>query len=183
MVSVLPDAPNGSELKRWAEDGFRHEPHGSNFVLFHSPNEEYGLRVEVEDPVHGYLLQLWALERERDEPIARTIVDDRETAHQVAAEMAASADDLDALVDRPNIGPKEIHREDVERQNIEVPDEWEGDDEEWEEAVEEAFEKADIKRSKASRVTKTINDNEYYYLQWREGDTVQSQYIGPVNPA
>ncbi len=28
---------------------------------------------------------------------------------------------------------------------------------------------------------KEINDNRYYW-QWREGDTVTSKYKGPVNP-
>jgi len=27
-----------------------------------------------------------------------------------------------------------------------------------------------------------INDNRYYYWQWREGDSVTSKYKGPVNP-
>ena len=36
--------------------------------------------------------------------------------------------------------------------------------------------------TKASIVTKTINDNQYYYFQWREGDTIKSEYITPVSP-
>lgn len=36
--------------------------------------------------------------------------------------------------------------------------------------------------SKASLVQKEINDNRYWYYQWREGDTVTSEYKGPVNP-
>ena len=35
--------------------------------------------------------------------------------------------------------------------------------------------------SKATVTTKTINDNRYYYWQWREGDKIKSQYIGPVD--
>jgi hypothetical protein len=34
--------------------------------------------------------------------------------------------------------------------------------------------------AKASITTKTINDNQYYYWQWREGDEVKSKYHGPV---
>jgi len=30
---------------------------------------------------------------------------------------------------------------------------------------------------------KEINDNRYYYWQWRKGDNVKSKYKGPVNPA
>ncbi|SEO74325.1 hypothetical protein SAMN05216388_10185 [Halorientalis persicus] len=35
--------------------------------------------------------------------------------------------------------------------------------------------------SKATITTKEINDNRYYYWQWREGDKVKSKYKGPVN--
>jgi hypothetical protein len=35
--------------------------------------------------------------------------------------------------------------------------------------------------TKASIVTKTINDNQYYYFQWREGDTIKSEYLAPVS--
>ncbi|WP_266082087.1 hypothetical protein [Haladaptatus caseinilyticus] len=34
----------------------------------------------------------------------------------------------------------------------------------------------------ASIVTKTINDNQYYYFQWRDGDHIKSAYVGPANP-
>jgi hypothetical protein len=36
--------------------------------------------------------------------------------------------------------------------------------------------------SKVTITIKEINDNRYYYWQWREGDTVTSKYKGPVNP-
>jgi len=36
--------------------------------------------------------------------------------------------------------------------------------------------------SKATITIKEINDNRYYYWQWREGDKVKSKYKGPVNP-
>lgn len=36
--------------------------------------------------------------------------------------------------------------------------------------------------AKASVTTKTIDDNQYYYYQWREGDQIKSEYITPVNP-
>jgi hypothetical protein len=34
---------------------------------------------------------------------------------------------------------------------------------------------------KATLTIKEINGNRYYYWQWREGDTVTSQYKGPVS--
>jgi hypothetical protein len=36
--------------------------------------------------------------------------------------------------------------------------------------------------SKATVTIKEINDNRYYYWQWRDGDSVTSKYKGPVNP-
>jgi hypothetical protein len=36
--------------------------------------------------------------------------------------------------------------------------------------------------SKATITIKTINDNRYYYWQWREGDKICSKYKGLVNP-
>jgi hypothetical protein len=37
--------------------------------------------------------------------------------------------------------------------------------------------------SKATITIKDINDNRYYYWQWREGDSIKSKYKGPVNPS
>jgi hypothetical protein len=36
--------------------------------------------------------------------------------------------------------------------------------------------------SKATITIKEINDNRYYYWQWREGEKVKSKYKAPVNP-
>jgi len=36
--------------------------------------------------------------------------------------------------------------------------------------------------SKATITVKEINDNRYYYWQWRDGDRVKSKYRSPVNP-
>ena len=35
--------------------------------------------------------------------------------------------------------------------------------------------------SKATVTVKEINDNRYYYWQWREGDSIKSKYKGPVD--
>lgn len=63
----------------------------------------------------------------------------------------------------------------------ETPDEWE--DDEWEEELEGAREKAELPEGKGSLTTKTIDGRDYYYLQWREGDKIRSQYVAPVAPA
>jgi len=36
--------------------------------------------------------------------------------------------------------------------------------------------------AKATITIKEINENRYYYWQWREGDRVKSKYKSPVNP-
>ncbi|WP_324665812.1 hypothetical protein [Haloarcula sediminis] len=36
--------------------------------------------------------------------------------------------------------------------------------------------------AKATITIKKINDNRYYYWQWREGEKVKSKYKSPVNP-
>ncbi|WP_226483181.1 hypothetical protein [Natrinema amylolyticum] len=35
--------------------------------------------------------------------------------------------------------------------------------------------------SKATITIKEINDNRYYYWQWREGEKIKSKYKGPVD--
>lgn len=66
---------------------------------------------------------------------------------------------------------------------VDAPEEWADDEDEWDEKVEEAYEAAAIPHSKGTLTTKTIDDREYYYLQWREGEKVKSQYVAPVSPA
>jgi len=36
--------------------------------------------------------------------------------------------------------------------------------------------------TKATITIKEINDNRYYYWQWRDGDQTKSKYKAPVNP-
>jgi len=62
-----------------------------------------------------------------------------------------------------------------------TPEEW--DEDEWDDQLESAREKAAIPPTRGSLTTKTIDGRDYYYLQWREGDTVTSQYVGPIDPA
>lgn len=153
-------------------------------VTVNSPNEEFALTVEVDDPIQGYLIALWTMDGGREDRIGQTVVDDRDLALQVAAEMVAAADNLRGVHENPSLGPKTVHREDVERGWIDLPDEWgDEDQEEWEEALDEAFEKADVRRSKGTLTTKIIDDREYYYLQWREGEKIRSQYVAPVHPS
>jgi len=163
--SILPSLPEDSELARWAAEGFQREPTHSNIVYFGSPDERFVLVVQVDDPVQGYLVELH-LEGEDDSdapPLGRTIVDDRELALDVAAQMAAAAEDLDALADRPVLGPETVYREDVDRATIGTPEEWdETDEDEWREALEEAFEAAEIPRSTGTLTTKTIDGRDYY---------------------
>lgn len=61
-----------------------------------------------------------------------------------------------------------------------APDEW--DDENWDDVVDEAREKADLPAGKGTLTVKQI-DGRGYYLQWREGSKITSQYVAPVSPA
>lgn len=181
---ILDAPPEGSELERWEQEGHRHEPSHSNIVTYVSPGDHYSLTVEQDDPIHGYLIRLHDLEEE-ERLIGQTVVDDRDLALRVAAEMAAGAEDLEAVTDQPQLGPDHVYHEDVVEETAthpETPENWE-DQEEWEEALREAFEEADIPRSKGTLTKKEIDDREYYYLQWRDGDKIRSQYVAPVNPA
>jgi hypothetical protein len=69
----------------------------------------------------------------------------------------------------------------TDQEATEIPDEW--DDDEWEEAVEDAREDADIPASKGTLTTKTIDGRDYFYLQWRERSNIRSQYVAPVTSA
>jgi hypothetical protein len=57
-----------------------------------------------------------------------------------------------------------------------------------EEAAEDEIEERSEDRpedvpSKATVTVKEINDNRYYYWQWREGESIKSKYKGPVDPS
>jgi len=69
----------------------------------------------------------------------------------------------------------------AEQSTDETPEDW--DDNEWKETVDEAREKTDLPASKGTLTTKTIDGRDYYYLQWREGSDIKSQYVAPVTPA
>ena len=51
-----------------------------------------------------------------------------------------------------------------------------------EEAEEQPDELPDDVPAKATITIKDINDNRYYYWQWRDGEQVKSKYKSPVNP-
>lgn len=67
-------------------------------------------------------------------------------------------------------------------ESVETLDDWDGD-EEWEDKLEAAREKASISPSEGTLTTKRINGREYYHLQWREGEKVKSRYVATVDPA
>ncbi|MDT3437309.1 hypothetical protein [Haloarcula sp. 1CSR25-25] len=70
-----------------------------------------------------------------------------------------------------------------DQDSVDTPEEWADDADDWDEKVADAYEQAEIPRSKGTVTVKNIDDREYYYLQWREGKQVKSQYVGPVKPA
>jgi len=58
--------------------------------------------------------------------LARTVVDDLETAGRIVAALAAAASDLRELDERPEPGPKRINRIKIktEQESLPTPDEW-----------------------------------------------------------
>lgn len=175
----LPPVPTDSELHRWTSEGVGQVRPDGDVVVFRSPEEEYVLSVERDGPISGYLIELYATADERR--LARAVVDDRALALELAVQLAAAVDELRALPESPDRRAVAVSR-DTSRSRIETPDEWD-DDDDWDDALEDAYEKAEIPRSKGTLTTKTIDGRDYYYLQWREGEKVKSQYVGPVSPA
>jgi hypothetical protein len=57
-----------------------------------------------------------------------------------------------------------------------------GEESEVDEIDERLDDLPDSVPSKATITIKEINDNRYYYWQWREGDKVKSKYKSPVSP-
>ncbi len=93
---------------------------------------------------------------------------DPETLRAIAEFAEAYADyrerQLEERVERASVGDQ-------------VPPEgW--TDPEWEATTEDVD-----APEKASLTVKTINDNDYLYYQWREGDSVKSEYVAPVDPS
>lgn len=71
----------------------------------------------------------------------------------------------------------------ADHEATETPDEWSDRADEWESALETAREKADLGSGTGTLTTKHIDGRDYYYLQWRDGETIRSQYVAPVTPA
>jgi hypothetical protein len=81
---------------------------------------------------------------------------------------------------------QQAQRELEEEQAVErdeTPEEWADQEDDWEEALDDARDEADLSAGKGTLTTKTIDGRGYYYLQWRDGDKIRSQYVTPVNPA
>lgn len=72
---------------------------------------------------------------------------------------------------------------------LELDDDDRGDDQEPEREVPDIYDRDDVLDQvdeappRASVTTKTIDGRDYYYYQWRDGERVKSEYIGPVDPA
>jgi hypothetical protein len=129
--------------------------------------------------------------RSSDARIAQTVVDkmaDDEQIWNQATQMAAAADELDDVDENPTLGPEYPDLETVEHPDYTPtpPDGWTGTDDQWEEKVQAALGKARDEngrlRGRPAISRKEIDGSAYYYLQWRSGGTVQSQYVAPVEP-
>lgn len=189
-MQMLPDPPEGSELERWENDGLRREY--SNVTSWVDPDEGYLLEVTLDDPVGDFLLRLFRFPddpqgaaRTSERRIAQTIHVDTDEALEAAARLAAAAEELDAVDERPSNGPEYPDMEGVLNPDLTPapPEEWETRPEEWEMKMQEAKEKAGEQWGRPTLSRKEIDEREYFYLQWRHKDEVQTQYVAPVEPA
>jgi hypothetical protein len=153
---ILNDAPTDSELHRWEADGQRRNY--SNLVSWVDLDERYLLEVTLDDPVQGYLIRLFRLTgyaepRSGECRIAQTVVGtQRADTLQRATEIAAAADELDAVDDDPTAGPTYPDLELVEHPDysLPAPDEWAGKEAQWEDKLQAALEKADQPKGRPS---------------------------------
>jgi len=97
------------------------------------------------------------------------------------ADVSGSYDQAVASIETLCAGLKTETNTNQSTEQPDTPEGWDADD--WGDQLESAREKAAISSTKGSLTTKTIDGRDYYYLQWREGDSVTSQYVGPVDPA
>jgi len=95
-------------------------------------------------------------------------------------ELATTYDGAVEMIESLISGFEESATENRRTESEDTPDDW--DDDEWEEQLDEARDQADLPPTKGTITTKTISGNDYYYLQWRAGDKIKSQYICPVDP-
>jgi hypothetical protein len=74
--NLLSGIPANSTLAQWVETGDVYDPSHADIVAIEAPDEPYGIRVHLDGPVGGYLIDLYY----EDTRLARTVVDNRETA-------------------------------------------------------------------------------------------------------
>lgn len=189
-MQMLPEAPEGSELERWEMDGERREY--SNIVSWVNPDESYLLEVTLDDPVEDFLVRLFRLPdskhgdtRTSERRIAQTLHVDTGRTLEAAARLAAAADELAAVDDDPTVGPEYSDMEGVMHPELTPapPAEWEDRPEEWEQKMQEAKEEAGDQWGRPALSRKEIDGREYFYLQWRHENSVETQYVCPVEPA
>jgi len=74
-----------------------------------------------------------------------------------------------------------LEADDTERRDPgETPDEW--DDQQWDDALDEAYEAVEVPRGKGSMTVNVIDGRGYYYLKGSHNGEFYSQYIAPVEP-
>jgi len=77
----------------------------------------------------------------------------------------------------------QVAEELAEQKEAKLEAELESDEIEEEDRPDDEDLERDEAPSGATLTIKEINDNEYYYWQWRDGDKIKSEYVRPVNPS
>jgi len=91
-----------------------------------------------------------------------------ETLREIAEYAAELADHKEQQIE-DQLADREVDLE-------ETPDESDAD--EWEDAIDDSD-----APPQAYLTQKTIDGRQYFYYQWREGNSVKSEYVAPVDPA
>jgi hypothetical protein len=188
--ALFDEPAEGTELHRWETEGRKLDY--SNITSYIAPEENYHIEVTVDEPVQGILIRLYRLydmdktsnNRASEHRIAQTVHERLDPAFDTIQRFAAAAEELDEVDKSPTLGPEYPDEFNIEHPDYtpREPDDWAGTQEEWNEVMEEAKEKAGPQRGRPHLSRKEIDGRDYYYLQWRNDGEVISQYVAPVDP-
>ena len=100
---------------------------------------------------------------------ATALADHREQSSAARGTVADTSEETDS----PKEGKRDVDSEDEKEREGTEDDEME----------DRPVDPPEDVPARATITVKEINDNRYYYWQWRDGDQIRSQYEGPVDPS
>ncbi|AJF27979.1 hypothetical protein SG26_19675 (plasmid) [Haloarcula sp. CBA1115] len=166
--------------------GKRYHKRSKTEELDHS---EYETKSDAEVAESLGLAHLPEADQSDKEPIPELV--DRRTGEGLAgyekrvgeeADHTRLANETRAIVESSETTTAEASTEEPTFETTKYTAAWVTDNSRPDEVDERQDELPDNVPPKATVTIKEINDNRYYYWQWREDDKVISKYKGPVNP-